>query len=183
MNSKIAIVCFTETNKESCTQNVFTKWEQIKVEFGKVQKGVLEMANEAAMDARKESKLLQDMVAAEKKNKSKKKRAPGKDSSMGKLAKQGKRSKTDKRMKKTKKAKTRGDRRIEKIYGHELYKGADYEECGAEWFHIQYSNGDKECVTAVVVADEVPEMGADYILDNCLDDEEDRSSFGDWLSK
>jgi hypothetical protein len=121
-----------------------------------------------------------DILSTEKRIQSKKKRAPGKESSMGKLAKQRKHSKTAKKMKQAKKPK-RKEKRIEKIYGHELYKGADYEECGAEWFHIQYSNGDKECVTAVVVADEVPGMGAEYILDNCLDDEEDRKSFGDWF--
>jgi hypothetical protein len=29
--------------------------------------------------------------------------------------------------------------------------------------------------------EEVPGMGAEYILDNCLDNEEDRNSFGEWL--
>ncbi len=70
-----------------------------------------------------------------------------------------------------------------KIYGHELYKGEGYEECGAEWFHVQYSDGDKECVTAVVVAREVPGLGADYILDSCWDSEEDINSFGAWLEE
>jgi hypothetical protein len=129
------------------------------------------MANEAAMDARKESKLLQDMVAAEKRIKSRKKKASGNESLMSKLAKKRKYSKTSKTMKPTKKTGRKGIS-IVKIYGHELYKGTDYDECGAEWFHIQYSNGDKECVIAVVVADEVSRLGADYILDNCLDNEE-----------
>jgi hypothetical protein len=131
------------------------------------------MANSSAREARNESKTLQDMVTAQKK-KLKRKKVVGQ-----------KRTKTTKTAKKRKQKKhsRSNERSIVKIYGHELYRGDDYEACGAEWFHVQYSNGDKECVTAVVVAEEVPGLWAEYILDSCLDTEEDRNSFGEWLEE
>jgi hypothetical protein len=144
------------------------------VRFGNVQKGVLNLANNSAVEARNESKTLQEMVAAEKKEKLKRKKIAGRISKRP--------TKTAKKSKQSKQTKSK-ERSIVKIYGHELYKGDDYEECGAEWFHVQYSNGDKECVTAVVVAREVPGLGAEYIFDNCLGSEEDINSYGEWLEE
>jgi hypothetical protein len=118
----------------------FWKWGLIQVRFGNVQKGVLNLANNSAVEARNESKTLQEMVTAEKKEKLKRKKIAGRISKRP--------TKTAKKSKQSKQTKSK-ERSIVKIYGHKLYKGDDYEECGAEWFHVQYSNGDKECVTAL----------------------------------
>jgi hypothetical protein len=67
---------------------------------------------------------------------------------------------------------------IVEIYGHK-----DFEECGAEWLHVKYSNVKTESVNALVVSEEAPELGAEYILEYCIDDEEDRKSFGEWLDE
>ena len=69
------------------------------------------------------------------------------------------------------------------IYGHELYRGEDYEKCGSEWFYVRYGNGSRQSVNALVVAEEAPGLGADYILDNCMDSDEDRQSYGQWYNK
>jgi hypothetical protein len=44
-------------------------------------------------------------------------------------------------------------------------------------------NGYMASVTAVVVSEEAPELGADYILEYCMDAEEDRKTFGQWLDR
>jgi hypothetical protein len=90
-------------------------------------------------------------------------------------------SKTKKKQKKVTK-KNRAHTIVE-IYGHELYRGEDYEACGLEWFHVKYGNGIKQSVTAVVVAKEVPGLGAEYVLEHCMDSEEDRQSFGQWYDR
>jgi hypothetical protein len=35
----------------------------------------------------------------------------------------------------------------------------------------------------LVVSEEASELGAVYMLEYCMDDEEDRKSFGEWLEK
>ena len=84
--------------------------EQIRMKFGNVQKGMLEMANGMAKNAREESKLLQEMSAVDKRNEKKKKKA------------------------KKKKSGNKMGATIVEIYGHELYEGVGFEECGAECF-------------------------------------------------
>jgi hypothetical protein len=143
--------------------------EQIRMKFGNVQKGMLEMANGMAKNAREESKLLQEMSAVDKRNEKKKKKAKGM-------------TRTGEKAKKKKSGNKKGATIVE-IYGHELYEGVGFEECGAEWFHVKYSNGKKESVTAVVVSEEAPGLGADYILEFCMDVERDRKSFGEWLER
>jgi hypothetical protein len=69
------------------------------------------------------------------------------------------------------------------IYGHELYRGEGYEKCGSEWFHVKYGNGSKESVNALVVAEEVPGLGLDYILDCCMNSDDDRKNFGPWYER
>jgi hypothetical protein len=130
---------------------------------------------------------LQDLVLAEKRCEKKKKKAEDgarkKASTTNKRKTSGKengnvRSKKKKTGNKKKKAET-----IVAIYGHELYRGEDYEKCGSEWFHVKYGNGSKQSVNALVVAEEAPGLGADYILDHCLESEEDIKGYGQWYDK
>jgi hypothetical protein len=120
------------------------------MKFGNVQKGMLEMANGMAKNSREEPKLLQEMSAVDKRNGKKKKKSKGT-------------TRTGAKAKKKKPCNKKGATIVE-IYGHELYRGVGFEECGAEWFHVKYSNGKTESVTAVVVSEEAPGLGEDYIL-------------------
>ena len=86
-----------------------------------------------------------------------------------------------KKNKKANKKSTAGT--IVAIYGHELYRGEDYEKCGSEWFHVRYGNGLKESANALVVAEEALGLGADYILDHCMESEEDMKSYGQWYNR
>jgi predicted TIM-barrel fold metal-dependent hydrolase len=40
-----------------------------------------------------------------------------------------------------------------------------------------------ESVNALVVAEEAPGLGVDYILDHCMDSEEDIKIYGQWYNK
>jgi hypothetical protein len=123
----------------------------------------------AAVDARKESKVLQDLVLAEKRCEKKKKAEDGarkKASTTNKRKPSGKENgNIGPRKKKTGNKKNKAET-IVAIYGHELYRGEDFEKCGSEWFHERYGNGLKQSVNALVVAEEAPGLGADYILDH-----------------
>jgi hypothetical protein len=48
---------------------------------------------------------------------------------------------------------------------------------------VKYGNGSRESVNALVVAKEAPGLGADYILDHCMDSEEDIKNYGQWYDK
>ncbi len=51
-------------------------WEKIHIQFGNLQRGIVELvANEVAVDVRKESRVLQDLIQAEKRSEKKKKKA------------------------------------------------------------------------------------------------------------
>jgi hypothetical protein len=63
--------------------------------------------------------------------------------------------------------------KIVAIYGHELYRGNDHEKCVSEWFRVRYGNGSREPVNALFVAEEAPGLGTDYILEHCMDSDED----------
>ncbi len=69
------------------------------------------------------------------------------------------------------------------IYGHELYRGEDYEKCGLEWFYVRYGNGSRQSVNALVVAEEGPGLGMAYILDHCMESGEDIKSYVQWYKK
>lgn len=129
----------------------------------------MEKTNGMARNVREESKLLQEMVAEDKRKEKKRKKAKATTSSG---------TKDKKKSSKSKRKVT-----IVEIYGHELYRGEDFVECGAEWFHVKYGNGKTESVNALVVSEEAPELGADYILEYCMDEEEERKSFGGWLDR
>jgi hypothetical protein len=167
--------------------NKIIAWEKIRIQFGNLERGIVELANEAAVDARKESRVLQDLIQAEKRREKKKRKEEEGESK--KAATTNKRKPSGKenggarsRKKKTGNKKSKA-RTIVAIYGHELYGGEDYEKCGSEWFHVKYGNGSKESVNALVVAEEAPGLGSDYILDHCMDSEEDRKIYGQWYNK
>ncbi len=50
-------------------------WDQIRIQFGNIERGIVELANGAAVDARKESKDLQETILSEKRCENNKKKA------------------------------------------------------------------------------------------------------------
>jgi hypothetical protein len=42
---------------------------------------------------------------------------------------------------------------------------------------VKYGNGMKQSVNVLVVPEEVPGLGADYVFDNCMDSEEYGKTF------
>ncbi len=59
--------------------NKIVGWDQIHIQFGNIERRIVELANGAAVDARKESKDLQEMILSEKrceKNKKKQRKKP-----------------------------------------------------------------------------------------------------------
>jgi hypothetical protein len=129
------------------------------------------------VDARKGSKVLQDLVLAKKRCEKKKQKAE--DGARKKALTTNKRKPLGKengnirsKKKKTGNKKSKAET-IVAIYSNELYRGEDYEKCGSKWFHVRYGNGLKQSVNALVVAEEAPGLGPDYIQDHCVDNEED----------
>jgi hypothetical protein len=49
-------------------------WDQIRIQFGNIERGIVELANGAAVDARKESKDLQETILSEKRCETNKKK-------------------------------------------------------------------------------------------------------------
>ncbi len=59
--------------------NKIVGWDQIRIQFRNIERGIVELANGAAVDARKESKDLQETILSEKrceKNKKKQRKKP-----------------------------------------------------------------------------------------------------------
>jgi hypothetical protein len=113
----------------------------MQIQFDNVQRGIVELANGPAVDARKECTVLQDLVLAKKKCEKKKQKAE--DGARKKALTTNKRKPSGKengnvRSKKKKTGNKRSEAEtIAAIYGHELYRGGYYEKCGSECFHIR----------------------------------------------
>jgi hypothetical protein len=142
------------------------------------------LANGAAADAKKESKDLQELIQEERRCEKKAKDKASQKVTTGNKKKPNLKHNgkvESKKRKKVNKTSTAG--KIVAIYGHELYRGEDYEKCGSEWFHVKYGNGSRESVNALVVAQEAPGLGADYILDHCMESDEDIKNYAQWYNK
>jgi hypothetical protein len=162
-------------------------WDQIRIQFGNIERGIVKVANGAAVDARKESKDLQETILSKKRCETNKKKAKEKASKKAATSNKRKTAGKENGSVKSRKKKTENTnskaRTIMAIYGHELYRGEDYEKCGSEWFYVKYGNGSRELVNALVVAEEAPGLGADYVVDHCMDSEEDIKNYGQWYDK
>ncbi len=164
--------------------NEIVGWDQIRIQFGNIERGIVELANGAAVDARKESKDLQETILSRKRCEKNTKKAKEKSSKKTATSNKRKTAGKENGSVKSRKKKTENNnskaRTIMAIYGHELYRGEDCEKCGSEWFHIRYV---RQCVNALVVAEEAPGLGVDYILDHFMDSEEDIKIYGQWYNK
>jgi hypothetical protein len=111
-------------------------WQQIRIQFGNIERGIVELANGAAVDARKESRDLQETILSEKRSEKNLKKRKGKASKKAAKRKKRKTAGKEKRSVNARKKKTgikkSKARTIVAIYGHELYRGEDYEKCGFE---------------------------------------------------